>query len=302
MQKKQLKISDTSIRASEVLQLEWDEIVIGNPGCYHKFMQQDDIEYWVEYTITNNIKLVMEIPVVFQKHAEELLEKISGFINQHNITSFIINDFGTLFEMKRLDDSNLLDIRIGQLLNFSHHNSPWSEKSLDHELDNIKLISKEGSLESDYMIDLLTSFNVKEVEINPITLAEKTKEIYQSKGLSLSGVVNAQLLAISRSCHALRLFGEEVGNCQALCNKPLDLDALYKWERYDDQLKRISLETRDSLSSLKLLGNSVWLGKNAINSGENVNLLNTVSMDIRVQEYHRLVEDYHVIFSKKVLT
>ncbi|WEG18276.1 hypothetical protein PQ478_07285 [Alkalihalophilus pseudofirmus] len=299
MQKKQLKISDTSIRASEAFELEWDEMVIGNPSCYHKFMQPADIEFWVEYTNKKNITLVVELPVVFQSHLEALIDFVRVLINKYHIKSFIINDFGMLYEMNRFE-GNSLNIRLGQLLNYNQYNSPWSDRSLKHELENIKVITKESSLEAESILDLITLWNVCEVEVNLNTISEKEKIKYQRYGVTVSGVVNAQLLAVSRSCHAVRLFDGEVGSCQSLCNKPLNLEALYKWERYDDQLKRMSLETRNSLSSLKLVGNSIWLGKSL--SGRNIDLLNTVSFDLRVQEPQVLIENYSSLFSKKVLT
>ncbi|WP_088104083.1 hypothetical protein [Halalkalibacter urbisdiaboli] len=296
MQKRQLKVSNSSLRNDSVLNVHWDEIVIGNPSCFHKLPNHDDVKFWSEYCSQRKVKLIVEIPVVFQKHMKALFRMVEAFIVENNVSSFIINDLGTLFEFYERGYTNTTKIILGQLLNFGYSSSPWSEKIIEDEEELIKRISQENNLEADYMSELLAVYNVNVIEVNPYLLNEKQIKFFREKNIGLNGVMNGQLVAIGRSCHAVRLYDSEVGNCQSLCNRPLEMDMIYKWERYDDMLNRIGIKGREVIPKFHLIGNSVWLKKSVqqLNIGY-VKELDTISFDLRLQDSKEVIKNYHYL-------
>jgi len=237
---------------------QWSAIVLGNPGCVHKLPDLATIAAWHEVAHDKQIELKIEVPVLFQRHFQSTFAWMEGVTSQFSDVRWVLNDYGSLYEWKRRGWAKRYPLSLGRVLNYSFQSNPWGHVTLEGEPDDIRTAMGEMSIDNEWTLGLLRECGVDELEVDIVEANLTELAGLREQGFRLNGLLSGQLLAVSRSCHAVRLQREVTGQCQALCDKALDIEMVYRWSRFEDQYRRMDMEARQLIPQMSVFGNGVW--------------------------------------------
>lgn len=279
----ELRITHTQLPDPDLVSSHaWSAIILGNPGCVHKLPSLDTVALWHEQAHDKGIVLKIEVPVLFQRHFQSTFAWMEQVMERFPDIRWVLNDYGSLHEWKQRGWSNRYPLSLGRVLNYSFQSTPWGHLTLAHELEDVRAAMAEMSIDNEWTLSLLRECGVDELEVDIVE--ENLAELAELKkhGFRLNGLLSGQLLAISRSCHAVRLHEGMVGQCQSLCDQAVDIEMVYRWSRFEDQYRRMDREARGHVPQMTVLGNATWVPQDVQLSEQLLAVIDTFAIDSRL--------------------
>jgi hypothetical protein len=232
---------------------DFEVIGLGHIGCFHKMSLLTEYHLQRIYNLQKEIKI--ELPIIYENQMQSALHKLHSWMTYP--VSLVINDYGMLFELKKLGITENVPIYLGRNLISSFFNCPWYGNILIEEEIDVKEMWNQVNVDNEEMIQFLKENKVVGIDIDISPYMEKSILELRNRGFEVNAFVQNPIASISRSCHIVRNLNEKIGSCQHLCNKPVQLQPMESWNRFDDAYKRISKTTREEIGQLLAYGNVV---------------------------------------------
>jgi hypothetical protein len=274
--KKEIRIHHTYIeQLNEKLLEDCATISIGHPSCIHKLTGMD--VNVLENLLNKDKSVKIEIPILFDSHIEWLENELETWIKYP--VGLVVNDMGVLYYLKQRSLPPDIEIILGRRLVFSYMHSPWYENIFLEEEPYIRNEWADLNIKNEEMVNFLHEYNIKEIETDLLPQYRSSIKYLKKRGFKVSGFYGYPIASLSRSCHSVRFYGGKIGECQHLCDLPLKLEPMERWNRFEDTMIRISKHTRDSMGNLFVYGNVVV--QDSCNIGEDNYQIDSFIIDYR---------------------
>lgn len=249
----EVRIYPQDIFERESMLESFDSVCVGHIACVHKI--RDLSADHLAHLLAMKKRVKIELPVVYQTHWAWLFQRLEEWLC-HPV-GLVVNDWGVLYELAQLGVSRDVPIGLGRALVYSYATCPWFEGILAAEEPEVQKAWRDLNVDSEEMLAWLAEMSVRELDIDLHPTLRTSVARLRGAGFRVNGFVGYPLAAVSRSCHAVRNLGAEVGQCQHLCDLPVRLEPRQRWNRFDDTWMRISKETRERLGRLLVYGTVV---------------------------------------------
>lgn len=232
---------------------------VGSESCSIKFCKEiRDLVENRHLCIGKKFRIVT--PKVPQAYVEMVVMHILDVIEMIDITAIIINDYGILFELRKLGVK--VEFIFGRLLVRSQEYEHNYMKRLDlNENEDVLQSWLNPSILHYKKIELLKEMNFTGVELSP---SDSVKNLLLDiKGFELEVFVHYNLFigAVGRACVSAKQNNVRTGNCSNLCSTTYNLKLAKMYGNFDTPTQ----EEVDEFSKNIVIGNVLYFLKKVDN-------------------------------------
>ncbi|MGG2084752.1 hypothetical protein [Lysinibacillus pakistanensis] len=228
-------------------------VSFGHSGCHYKMVGLEDQH--IQFLLERDKKVKIEMPILFEASMKRFIAEMQRFF--HYELNLIVNDWGTMRYLAQQSLPPNISLSVGRQLIFSYGNCPWYEDILQYEEQATKEQFLQLNIVNPSMIRFMKEYGVTEIDVDINIYLENSVQLLRDEGIKVNGFLNYPLVSTSRSCHTLRLYAEQIGKCQHLCNSGILIEPRERWNRFEDTTIKISREGREKIGNLIIYGNIV---------------------------------------------
>jgi len=217
-------------KLSDIIDLEFDIVGIGDEGCVHKLPNIEIAKDMIK-KIKNARKMIRIItPKIPERHLRRVVELIKIISNETEEFWITINDLGLLYALKK-EKIELKHVTIGRAISRSFEDCLWYEHILRDEDEFVKDAIIQNNMAHKVKIDFFKDYQIDAIESNMLEHQEKAFANLKNCGYKVCVHYGYIAVAFSRACQTAKYYKAEIPDCKAKCSKPIHMTMTGIWDR-----------------------------------------------------------------------
>lgn len=204
--------------------IDGTEVVgIGSEGCVYDFYNK------VNKIIMNKnnpkfrkLRYRLIVPRIPEKHMGRIVKSIYEFIQVFDTKSIVINDYGLLHRLNKLNYLSI-DIILGRTLIRTLGDTPWYNFIIENEKKEQQDCIIQSNILHIEKLELFKRYGVNGVELSPIKSNQEVIDKLHKFDISSFVHFDSEIATIGRTCPYIRMLHKYAHECKENCDKVINI-------------------------------------------------------------------------------